>query len=118
MEESLERYVKFLREIGRYPYHYKKIVIKTYIIDKDTRCIKNCDCDGVEFECGDIRKYDYIWGILALFIKWYVALLYESDTEIWFSFRDDNEIGKSKFAYLRCFKAEWDTRMEDLRKKD
>lgn len=110
MEESLERYVKFLREIGRYPNHYKKIVIKTYIIDKDTRCIKNCDCDGVEFECDDIRKYDYIWGILASFIKWDVALVNESDTEIWFSFRDDNEISKGKFVYLRCFKAEWEAR--------
>lgn len=30
MEESLERYVKFLREIGIYPIHCKKIVIKTY----------------------------------------------------------------------------------------
>lgn len=32
----------------------------------------------------------------------------ESDTEIWFSFRDDNEINKGKFVYLRCFKAEWE----------
>lgn len=104
----MERYVKFLREIGRYPYHYKKIVIKTFIIDKDTRSIKNCDCDGMEFECNDIRKYDYIWGILASLIKWDVAFLNESDTEIWFSFRDDSKISKRKSVYLRCFKAKWE----------
>lgn len=108
MEESLERYVKFLRETGIYPIHYKKIVIKTYIINKDTRCIENCDCDGVEFECDDIRKHDYIWGILASLIKWDVALLNESDTEIWFSFRDDSDLSKGKFVYLRCFKAKWE----------
>ncbi len=45
MEESLERYVMFLREIGRHPNHYKKIVIRTYAIDKDTGRIKECD-DG------------------------------------------------------------------------
>lgn len=108
MEGFLERYVIFLREIGRYPSHYKKIVIKTCTIDKDTRHIKDCDCDGVEFECGDIGKYDYVWNIMASFIKWDVALLNESDTEIWFFFRDDNEISKGKFVYLRCFKAEWE----------
>lgn len=116
MEESLERYVMFLREIGGHPNHYKKIVIRTCTIDKDTRHIKDCDGDGMEFEYDDIRKHDYIWNILASFIKWDVALLNESDTEIWFSFRDDNEISKGKFVYLRCFKAEWEAR-EDARCK-
>lgn len=42
MEGFLERYVIFLREIGRYPRHYKKIVVQNYIIDdKDTFNIKS-----------------------------------------------------------------------------
>lgn len=98
----------FLREIGRHPNHYKKIVIKTYMIDKDTGRIKNCDCDGLEFGCDDVRKYDYFWNILASFIKWDVVFLDENDEEIRFSFQDDNEISKDKFVCVGCYKAEWE----------
>lgn len=106
MEGSLERYVLFLREIGRYPFQYKKIVIQNYIIDEDTGRIKNGD--GMKFESGEIMKYDYVWNILALFIKWDVVFLDEDDEEIWFSFRDDSEIGKEKFACVGCYKSEWE----------
>ena len=104
---NLERYVLFLREISRYPRHYKKIVIQNYIIEEDTGRIKNGD--GMKFESGEIMKYDYVWNILALFIKWDIVFLDdEDDEEIWFSFRDDSEIGKEKFACVGCYKAEWE----------
>lgn len=111
MEERLERYVMFLREIGRYPYHYKKIVIRTQTIDKDTGRVKNCDGDDMEFECSDIRKYNYIWNILASFIKWDVAFLNdEDDEEICFSFQDNDEISKGKLVCVICYKAQWEAR--------
>lgn len=102
----------FLREIGRYPNHYSRIVIttKTWITDKDAGSVKfkDCDCDGMEFECDDIRKYDYIWNILASFIKWDVDSLTEDDEEICFFFHDDSEISKEKFVCVGCYKAEWE----------
>lgn len=105
MEGRLERYVMFLREIGRYPYQYMKIVIRISTIDKDTGSIKNCD--NMEFECNEIMKHYYVWNILALFIKWDVVLLDENDEKIWFYFHDDSKIGKEKFACVGCYKAEW-----------
>lgn len=106
MEGSLERYVIFLREIGRYPRHYKKIVIQNYTIDEDTGHIKNGD--SMKFESDEIMEHDYIWNILASFIKWDVAFLDENDEKIWFSFRDDSEIGNEKFACVGCYKSEWE----------
>lgn len=108
LEKHLERYVMFLREIGRYPDHYKKIVIRTRTIDKDTDCIKKYDSDGIKFEGVEISKYDYVWNILASFIKWDVDFLTEDDEEIWFFFHNDSEIGKEKFVYMSCYKSEWE----------
>lgn len=62
----------------------------------------------MKFESVEISKYDYVWNILASFIKWDVAFLTEDDEEIWFSFRDDNEIGKEKFVCVSCYKAKWE----------
>ena len=62
----------------------------------------------MEFESSEICKHDYVWNILALFIKWDVVSLKEDDEEIWFCFRDDSEIGKEKFACVGCYKSEWE----------
>lgn len=106
---DLERYVMFLREISRYPRHYKKIVVQNYIIDdKDTFNIKSFFDWHMEFEFSKICKHDYVWNILALFIKWDVVSLKEDDEEIWFCFSDDSKIGKEKFACVGCYKAEWE----------
>lgn len=109
MEESLERYVIFLREIARYPRHYKKIVVQNYIIDdKDTFNIKNFFGGNMKFECSEICNHDYVWNILASFIKWDVVFLKEDDEEIWFCFYDDSKIGKKKFTCVGCYKAKWE----------
>lgn len=106
---DLERYVMFLREISRYPRHYKKIVVQNYIIDdKDTFNIKTFSGENMEFECSEICKYDYVWNFLALFIKLDVVSLKEDDEEIWFCFHDDRKIGKEKFVCVGCYKAEWE----------
>lgn len=109
MEERLERYVIFLEEIARYPRHYKKIVVQNYIIDdKDTFNIKNFFGGNMKFECSEICNHDYVWNILASFIKWDVVFLKEDDEEIWFCFYDDSKIGKKKFTCVGCYKAKWE----------
>ena len=57
----------------------------------------------------------YIWNILASFIKWDVDSLSEDDENIWFYFKDCSEIGKEKFVCVNCHKAEWEA--EDARCK-
>lgn len=106
--ECLERFVMFLRELYKYPDHYKKIAMRADLIDKDTGRIKPGDGDTVEYRYDWIKKYlDCIWGLLASFIRYDVISCDENEAEIWFCFKDDYGINKRKVIYVDFYKAEW-----------
>ena len=109
--ECLERLVMFLREFYKQPWHYKKIEMRTDLIDKDTGRVKRGDGDIVEHGYDWMEKHlDCIWGLLASFIRYDVVSWDENEAEIWFFFKDDYEINKGKVICVDFYKAEWETR--------
>ena len=107
--ECLERFVMFLKELYKYPNHYKKITMRADLIDKDTGRIKRGDGDTVEYGYDWIEKHlDCIWGLLASFIRYDVVSFDENEAEIWFCFKDDYEINKGKVICVEFYKSEWE----------
>jgi hypothetical protein len=106
--ECLEKFVMFLKELYKYPNHYKRIVIDSDLEDSETGNLKR-EAECVEYEDTDIRKHlDYVWGIVASLMKCDVCGYDENDKELWFSFYDDSRLGEREIICMSCYKAKWE----------
>ena len=106
--ECLEKFVMFLKELYKFPNHYKKIVINSDLEDSETGNLKR-EAECVEYEDTDIRKQlDYVWGIVASLMKCDVCSYAENDKELWFCFCDDSRLGEREIICMSCYKAEWE----------